>query len=149
MEFRAGGGIDRIEQDQRHRQRDDAEIDVADAAIEHEIAEQRGEGRRQDDRQQERDGALADIEHGDRIGIGAEPEEGRLAETENAAITPDQREAERQDRHDHVDREFEHGIEFGKARRQHQEGDADDADQRKAATLSARAFTGLSGRSGR
>ena len=55
-----------------------------------------------------------------------------MAEAENAAVTPDQREAERQDRHDHVDRKFKHGIEFGKARRQDQEGNADDADQREA-----------------
>ena len=55
-----------------------------------------------------------------------------MAEAENAAVTPDQRQAERQDRHDHVDREFEHGIEFGETRRQDQEGDADDADQSEA-----------------
>src|SRR6202011_4117240 len=40
--------------------------------------------------------------------------------------------AEREDRHDHVNRELEHGIEFGQARRQDQEGEADDADQRQA-----------------
>ncbi len=131
MKFRTGGGIHRIEQDQRHRQRDDTQIHVADAPVEHEIAKQRGEARRQRDRQQKRERALADIEHGDRIGIGAQPEEGRLAETENAAVPPDQRQAEREDRHDHVDRKFEHGIELGETRRQDQEGDTDDADQSK------------------
>ena len=38
--------VDEAEEDQRHGQRDDAEIDVADAAVEHEVAEQRGEQRR-------------------------------------------------------------------------------------------------------
>ena len=62
--------------------------------------------------------------------IARTAEEGRLAETQNAAITPGQREAERQDRHDYVNREFENGVEFGKSRRQHQKSDADDAYQR-------------------
>src|SRR3954453_4468134 len=39
VEFRASGRIYGIEQDQRYRQRDDAQIDVADAPVEHEIAE--------------------------------------------------------------------------------------------------------------
>src|SRR5882672_10904156 len=132
MEFRTGGGVDGVEQDQRHRQRDDAEIDVADAAIEHEIAEQRGERRRQHDRKQKRNRALADVEHGDRVGVGAEAEEGRLAEAENAAIAPDQRETERQDRHHHVDGQFEHDVELGEPRRQDHEGDADDTDESEA-----------------
>src|SRR6266566_689751 len=132
MEFRTGGGVDGVEQDQRHSQGDDAEIDVADAPIEHEIAEQCCERRRQDDGQQDRDGALAEIEHGDRVGVGAKSEERRLAEAENAAIAPDQRQAERQHRHHHVDGEFEHGIELGDARRQDHEGDADDTDHDQA-----------------
>src|SRR5258708_23595270 len=105
---------------------------VGDGPIKEEIAEQRGEGRRQRDCQQNGDRAITDIEHGDRIGIGAQSEEGRLAETENAAVAPDQRQAEREDRHDHVDGEFEHDVELDQARRQDQEGDADDADQSEA-----------------
>src|SRR5207248_906994 len=46
VEFRAGCGIHRIEQDQRHRKRDDAEIHVADAPVEDEITEQGSEGSR-------------------------------------------------------------------------------------------------------
>src|SRR5260370_33407191 len=91
-----------------------------------------GEGWGQSNCQEKGDRALADIEHGDSVGIGAQPEERRLAEAEDAAVTPDQRQADRQDRHDHVDREFENGIEFGQAWRQDQEGDTDDADQSEA-----------------
>ena len=50
--IRAGGGVNQLEQDHRHGQRDDADIGVADAAVEHEVAEQRREDRRGDDREQ-------------------------------------------------------------------------------------------------
>src|SRR6516225_5060119 len=132
MEFRSGGGVHGIEQDQCHRQRDDPEIDVADPAVEHEIAEQGGKGGRQDDREQKGNRALADVEHRDRVSIGAKSEESRLAEAKNAAIAPDQGEAEREDRHDHIDGQIQSGVEFGNARSQHHEGEADDADQDKA-----------------
>jgi hypothetical protein len=41
----ARGGVDEVEQDQRHRQGDDAHVDVADPAVEHDVA-QRGGGQR-------------------------------------------------------------------------------------------------------
>ena len=126
MEFWPRGGIDRVEQDQRHGQRDDAEIDVADPAIEHEIAEQRGESGGNRDRQQQRNRAFADIDHRDRVGIGTQTEERGLAEAQDAAITPDQAEAQRQDRHDHVDGEFQQGVQLDEPRGQDQERDADD-----------------------
>ena len=55
-----------------------------------------------------------------------------MPETEDAAITPDQRQAERQDRHNHVDRELEHHIEFEQTRYQNQERGADHGDEAKA-----------------
>ena len=95
----AGGGIDDVEEDQRHRERDDADIDVGDAAVEHEIAEQRGEQHRHQHRQQDRHGAVGEVEGRHRIGIAAEAEEGRLAEGQDAAKAPDEAETERQHRH--------------------------------------------------
>src|SRR5262249_37746720 len=82
-----------------------------------------------DDGKEKGQRALADIEHRNCIGVRAEPEEGRLTEAEDAAITPDQSQAERQYRHDHVDCEIEHGVELGDAWRQKHEGQTDDADQ--------------------
>src|SRR5262249_41453213 len=79
--------------------------------------------------------ALADVEHRDGIGVGTEAKERRLAEAKDAAITPDQGEAQRQHRHDHVDGEIEHGVELGEPRRQDQESEADHADQDKAQNI--------------
>ena len=106
--FRAGGGIDDVEEDERQRQCDHADIDVADPPIEHEIAERRRERRRQQHRESEIGaGAVADIDRGDRIGVGAEPEKGGMAEAQNAAIAPDETEAQRQDRQDDVERDLQ------------------------------------------
>src|SRR6185312_6771837 len=80
VEFGPGRGIDGIEQDQGHRQRDDAEIHLADTAVEHEISEQRRKRRRKNDRKQERKRAFAEVEHRDRVGVGAKAEKCRLAE---------------------------------------------------------------------
>ena len=93
VEFGPRGRIDRIEEDQGHCQRDDAEVDVADAAIEHEIAEQRREGCGHKDGRMS--GAVLSpiLIIGDRVSIGAKSEKRGLAETENAAKAPDEGEA--------------------------------------------------------
>jgi len=55
--------------------------------------------------------------------------------------SPDQRETERQDRHHHVNGQFEHDVELGEPRRQDHEGDADDTTRARPRRLSARSFT--------
>src|SRR3546814_11556299 len=61
------------------------------------------------DLQQQRPGAFADIDRGHSIGIGAKPEEGGLAKAQDAAVAPDEAEAERQNGVDHIDAEFQQG----------------------------------------
>src|ERR1700745_357280 len=100
MVGRTGGGVDAIIEDERERQRDDADINVADARIEHEIAERGGKQRPQQHREQKRRRALANIDNRDRISVGAESEKGRVAKAQDAAIAPDERETERQDAED-------------------------------------------------
>ena len=128
MKFRPRRRIDGVEQDQRHRQRDHAEIDVADASVENEIAEQRRKARGNRDRQQQGQGAFSEVEHGDRISVGAEPEERRLSETQDAAIAPYQREAERQDRHHEIDGQVQDRVEIGQARRHYHDRQAQAGD---------------------
>jgi hypothetical protein len=87
---------------QGHRQRDDTQEDAGDAAEEHEIAEQQREQRGEGDRQQQRDQGeavgRAEIEGEDAVAIAGNAEERGLAERERAAIAPDQTQAER-DKH--------------------------------------------------
>ena len=87
----------KLEEDQRDGERDDAEIDVADAAVEHEVAEQRGEQRRHQDGQQRRHRGVAEVDGGDRVGVAAQAEERRLAEAQDAGIAPDQRQRQSED----------------------------------------------------
>ena len=104
---RAGGGIDAVVENKRERQRDDTDIDVADAGIKHEITERGREHGRQQHRQQQRARAFADVDDGNGIGVGAEPEERRMAETEDTAIAPDERQAQRQDTEDRIKRDLQ------------------------------------------
>ena len=77
---------------ERHRQRHDADEDALDAAVEHEVADQRREGRSDQDGEQQRcqreavGGADVDREHP--VGVAREAEEGGLAEAESTAIAP-------------------------------------------------------------
>ena len=140
VEFGPGGRIDRIEEDQSHRQRDHAEVDVADAAVEHEIAEQRRKRRRNENGQNQRRGALADVDHRDRVSVGAKPEKRRLAETENASESPDEGERQGKHRHDHVDGDVEHDVEIEQPWRKDEHREPNDRDQREPENIeSARA----------
>src|SRR5690606_5627684 len=91
-----GGRVHEFEENEGDDERDNAEIDVAKPAVEHHRAEHRGKERRDQDGDQHRDRALADIDRGDGVSIGAKAEEGSLPKTENAAKAPDEAEAHRQ-----------------------------------------------------
>ena len=56
--------------------------------------------------------AFADIDDAHCVGIGAQPEEHGMAEAENASITPDESEAERQDRENHIQRDLQQGVQI-------------------------------------
>ena len=121
-------GAHEVVKDERDRERHHREVNVAEAAVEHEVAEQGGEGGGYDDRQEEGPRALADVAHGDGVGVGAEAVEGRLPEAEDAAIAPDEAHGERQDRHGDEERHLEQREEVEDLRageQQHQHGDPD------------------------
>src|SRR6185436_9487531 len=118
----AGGAVHQIEEDERHAERDDAQVDVAQASVEHEVAEQRREGRRQHDGHHHRYRALAEVHGGHRVGVGAEPIEGRLAEAEDAAVAPDHAEAEGQDAHGREHGELQQVERLGHHGHAHRDG---------------------------
>ena len=86
----AGGAVGELEQDQGEGERDDAEIDVADPAVEHEVAEEGSRKGRDGQGQGHRTGGVAEVDGGDGVGVAAEAEEGGLAEAQDAAEAPDQ-----------------------------------------------------------
>jgi hypothetical protein len=126
--FRSGGAVDGIVEDERHRQRDDPDIDIAHTRVKHEIAKARRQRRRQRDGDQQRDRAFADVDACHRVSIGANPEEGGMTETKDAAIAPDESETEREDRQDCVERDLQEIEKIERERQPDQEGDAEGAD---------------------
>ena len=103
----ARGGAHRFLEYERDDERNDAEIDVPDPAIDHEIAEDEGEERRQGDRQHERQAGRPEVERSDRECVAAEAEEGGLAEAEDADEAPEKPFAQPQHRQDRDDRQLE------------------------------------------
>ena len=86
----AGGAVGELEQDQGEGEGDDAEIDVADPAVEHEVAEEGSRKGGDGQGQGHRTGGVAEVDGGDGVGVAAEAEEGGLAEAQDAAEAPDQ-----------------------------------------------------------
>jgi hypothetical protein len=99
------------------------EIDVADPAVEHEVAEHQGEPRGHQHRQDHGAGAVAEVDRGDGIGIGAEAEEGGLTEGQDAAEAPDEAEAEGQDAHRREQRVLHQVEDLDLLRHHHDGGD--------------------------
>src|SRR4029077_10369716 len=87
--FRARGGPDALFEYQRDDERDDAEIDVIDAAVNDEVAKDRGEDHRQADCGGKGPHGRARVQREDGVTIPAEPKEDRLPEAENPDITPE------------------------------------------------------------
>ena len=135
--FLACRGAHEVVEDERDRERHHREIDVAEAAVEHEVAEQGGEGGGHDDRQEEGRRALADVSHRDGIGVGAEAVERRLPEAEDAAIAPDEAHGERQDRHGDKESHLEEHEEVENLRAGEQQHQQRQHDQDRAACLHA------------
>src|SRR5579883_542870 len=86
--FRPGRGADALFKDQGDDQAYDAEIDIADSAVDDEVTEQSGEEHGQKDRGGKGPGRRARVQGEDRIAVTAEPEENRLSEAQDADIAP-------------------------------------------------------------
>ena len=115
--LRACRAADEIEQDEGHHERDHAQVHVAQAGEEQEVSEERREGCRQGDRQNDGNRAVAQVDCGKRVAVPAESEECRLPEADDAAVAPHEGQAEGQDRHDDVDRDIEEVREIEQRRR--------------------------------
>ncbi len=87
--FRAGGMVDQLIQDQGHHQGDHAQIDIVQAAIEHEITKGAGEQHAERDGDQKGYGGLAHVDGGNGKDITAQAEKTRLTETQDTAEAPD------------------------------------------------------------
>ncbi len=69
---------------------------------------------------QQRSGAFADVDNRNRIGVGAETEEGGMSEAENAAVAPDESKTEREDAEDGVERDLKQREEIERKRQSDQ-----------------------------
>ncbi len=87
----AGGLVKEPAQDQRHRQRDDTEINVADAPPEHEVSQQGGAKSGRGDGDDRRQTGVVEIQRGDGVSIAPDPEECGLSEAQDAGKAPYQR----------------------------------------------------------
>ena len=93
-----GGAREEREQHERGREGDDRDVDVAELAVEHEVAEKGGRGRRDHCRDSDRGDRLAgvrdEVDCGHAVRVPAEPEEARLSEAEDACLPPNERQAQ-------------------------------------------------------
>src|SRR5216683_8275534 len=126
--LRSGGRIDDIVEDKRNRQRDDADIDVADARIEYEISESGCKCCGQLNRNEKRQRAFAHVDDANCVSIGAQTEEGGMAEAKNASITPDESEADCQDSENHIQRDLQESVEVEREGQTDQQHYSDDTD---------------------
>ena len=115
--LRTRRAADEIEQDERHDEGDHPQVDVAQAGEEQEVSEQRRKGRRQGDRQNDGNRAVAQVDCRKRVAVPAQTEECRLPEADDPAVAPHEGQAEGQDRHDDVDRDIEEVREIEQRRR--------------------------------
>src|SRR5690606_22119662 len=115
--------VDQAEQYQRYGQRNDGEIDVADAPEEGEVAHQNRHHQRRGHGGGHRQRAVAQIDRQQGIYVGANAEESRLAQRQYAAYAPYQPQAQGQHGQHREHGKVVQGIDFrnqGYARDEHQ-----------------------------